>query len=139
HFFKKNEDHLRNDFIMGTPDLYKGESITKATEIIDIKSSWDIFTFFRNSVKKVNAQYYWQLQGYMALTGAKQASLAYCLVSTPDSFINDEKRKVFYKMNIATEDNEIYQDACRHLELSMVYEDIPVQERVIEFSIDRDD
>ena len=139
HFFKKNEDHLKNDFIMGTPDLYKGATIQTAEEIIDIKSSWDIFTYFRNSVKKINSQYYWQLQGYMALTGATKATLAYCLVSTPDSFINDEKRRLFYKMNAATEENELFQTACQHLELSMVYDDIPLHERVLEFHIERDD
>lgn len=139
HFFKKNEDHLTNEFIKGTPDLYTGKVIQSADTIIDIKSSWDIFTFFRAKHKKINPLYYWQLQGYMALSGAKKATLAYCLVNTPDSFIQDEKRKIFYKMNITTEDNEIYQDACRHLELAMTYEDIPMSERVAEFEITRDD
>lgn len=138
-FFRKNEEHLQNEFIKGTPDIYLGESIQTATHVVDVKSSWDIFTFFRAKVKKVNPLYYWQLQGYMALTGAKTATLAYCLIDTPECFINDEKRKLFYKMGVVSEDNEIYQEGCKHLELAMTYEDIPMDEKIIEFHIERND
>lgn len=136
-FFTKNEQHLSNDFIKGTPDLFTGLAIKDAEEIIDIKSSWDIFTFFRVHTQKLNPHYYWQLQGYMALSGAKKASIVYCLVSTPQLFINDEKRKLLYKMGIATDENELYQKACAELDKAMIYEDIPIKERVIELSIER--
>ena len=43
-FFKKNESKLSNEFIKGTPDLYTGLEITEADLVIDIKSSWDIFS-----------------------------------------------------------------------------------------------
>lgn len=138
-FFKKNEDHLSNEFVKGTPDLFIGKDISHARQIIDVKSSWDIFTFYRAISKKVNPLYYWQLQTYMYLTGATNARLAYCLINTPECFINDEKRRIFYKMNIISEENEVYQDACRHLELAMTYDDIPLSERVIEFEIPRCD
>jgi len=139
NFYTKNEEHLKNDFIMGTPDIYKGSSIQKAEHIVDIKCSWDIFTFFRNKVKKINSLYYWQLQAYMALTGAKTSTLAYCLIDTPDCFINDEKRKLFYKMAIASEDNPVYMEACYHIEKSMLYGDIPIEEKIIEFQVERNE
>lgn len=138
-FYLKNDQHLENDFIKGTPDLFVGESISKAEIIIDVKSSWDIFTFFRATQEKLNKQYYWQLQSYMALTGAKNAILAYCLVNTPDTLINDEKRKLLWKMNAGTEDNELYQEACVELERLMTYDDIPLEERVFEIVIERND
>jgi hypothetical protein len=138
-FFRKNEEHLKNDFIMGTPDIYLGDSISEASHVVDVKSSWDIFTFFRTKVKKLNPLYYWQIMGYMGLTGAKTGTIAYCLIDTPECFINDEKRKLFYKMGVVSEDNEIYQDGCKHLELAMTYEDIPMEEKVIEFHVERND
>ena len=137
-FFRKNEDHLKNAFIMGTPDCFLGENINQASHIVDVKSSWDIFTFFRTKYKKMNPLYYWQLQSYMALTGAKTAALAYCLVDTPECFLKDEKRRLLYSMG-ATEDNELYQEACKALEKQMIYQDIPMKERVIEFEIKRND
>jgi hypothetical protein len=138
-FFKKNESHLANEFIKGTPDLFVGEDINSAEIIIDLKSSWDIFTFFRNHSKDINNMYWWQLQGYMALTGATEARLAYCLVNTPDILISDEKRKLMYKMGCATDENEDFQKACIEIDRSMIFDDIPLNERLIEFSILRDD
>lgn len=132
--FFKNKERLENEWVIGSPDIIHGDTI------IDIKSSWDIFTFFRNKDSdKLNKNYYWQMQGYMALTGATRAVLAYCLVNTPDSIITDEKRRLFYRMNAATEDNKDYQAACEELERLMIYDDIPQPERVIEIEILRDD
>jgi hypothetical protein len=136
-FFKKNEQHLHNEFIKGTPDLFKGLEIHEADEIIDVKSSWDIYTFFRVLTKELNSLYYWQMQGYMALTGARVARVAYCLIDTPEMLINDEKRKLMYKMGAATNESEEYLKACEELDRAMTYPDIPMEERIIEFNVTR--
>lgn len=138
-FFKKNDQHLTNEYIMGSLDLYKGKSILEATRVVDIKSSWDIFTFFRNITKPINKDYYWQLQGYMALTGAKESTLAYCLVNTPELMILDEERKLMYRMNAGTYENPEYIEACSELRKLAEYDDIPMSERVIEFTVERND
>ena len=91
--FFKNEQRFSNDYIIGTPD-HVGEFV------LDIKSSWDIFTFTNTTREDLNKNYYWQLQGYMALTGKREARLAYCLVDTPDQLIEDEKRKLAWKMGL---------------------------------------
>lgn len=138
-FFAKNEELLSNVFIKGTPDLIINSSDDKAREVIDIKSSWDIFSFFKVHTQILNRHYYWQLQGYMALSGAHKSTLAYCLVNTPETTIMDEKRKLLHKMNVATDENELYKEACIELEKAMVYDDIPIHERVIELHIERND
>lgn len=139
-FFKKNELTLSNDFICGTPDLFTGSIIHEAQTIIDIKSSWDIFTFFRTTQDDLNKNYYWQLQGYMALTGAKQARLVYCLVKTPDAIIYDEKRKLQWKMCVINPETDAnFIEACDKLELLSKYDDIPLEERVNEIVIERNE
>lgn len=138
-FFKKNESYLSNKFIKGTPDLYIGNTIQEASHIIDIKSSWDIFTFFRNKVKGINDLYYWQMQGYMYLTGAMSASLAFCLIDTPVILVEDEKRKLMWKMGVDTSENSEFKEACNELERLMIYDDIPINERLIEFDIKRNE
>lgn len=138
-FYKKNEEPLSNDFIKGTPDLFSGKSIQQADHITDIKSSFDVFTFFRNHNNDLNNLYYWQVQGYMDLTGAKTASVAYCLVDTPEVIINDEKRKLMWKMGVATSENEDFKQACEELDRLLTYSDIPLNERLIEFFVKRDD
>lgn len=138
-FFKKNEEHLSNEFIKGTPDCYIGESINNAELIIDLKTSWDIFTFFRNLGKSINKMYYWQLQGYMWLTGAKKSKLVYCLVDTPEILINDEKRKLMWKSGSIDDSSKEAQEALAELEKQLTYSDIPINERVIEIEIERND
>lgn len=139
-FFKKNELTLDNEFISGTPDLFTGSIIHEADTIIDIKSSWDIFTFFRTTQDKLNKMYYWQLQGYMALTGAKSSRLVYCLVNTPEPLIYDEKNKLKWKMGVINpETDENFQKACDELDKVMKYDDVPMEERFNEITIERND
>jgi len=130
--YAKNELRLKNDFITGIPDLI-GE------DVIDVKSSWDIFTFFNTLNKDINSDYYYQLQGYLALTRLKTAKLAYCLIDTPETLIDDEKRKLMYKMNVATTEAPEYVEACAELEKNMVYNDLPLYTRLIEFTVERDE
>lgn len=139
-YYKKNETKLENEYITGTPDLFIGTSIENAEVIIDIKSSWDIWTFFKTKREKLNQDYYWQLQSYMALTGAKQARLVYCLVNTPPNLVYDEMNKLKWKMGVTDPDtDEHYKLACEALELQMNYDDIPLSERVHEISVERND
>ncbi len=95
-FFKKNEEMIENEFIRGTPDLFEGEEIRKATVIRDTKSSWDAYTFFRAKHKKLDPKYFWQLTGYMDLSGAETAYVDYCLNNTPYHLVEGELRKESY-------------------------------------------
>jgi hypothetical protein len=139
-FYKKNTEKISNDYLVGTPDLYEGESILKATKIKDIKTSWDIFTFydvFHNAVKK---DYEWQLQAYMDLTGAKEAGLVYCLVDTPQKHIEDAKRKLSWTLGLIDPDiDPEYIAGCEQIEKNMTFGDIPIEDRWIEFKIQRDE
>jgi len=138
-FFKKNEVRLKNEFINGEPDLFTGPTIHEAETIIDVKSSWDLYTFTRAKFSDVNKHYWWQLQGYMALTGAKKSRLAYCLVNTPEQTINDEKRKLMWRMGALSEEATDYKEACELIDKNMRYDDIPLHERVFIFEIERDE
>lgn len=138
-FFTKNDVRLFNSFIQGEPDLFEGERVTDATHIHELKASWDIFTFFTTKTKKIDKDYLYQVQGYMALSGAKTATLAYCLIDTPEPMINDEKRRLFHKMNVLTDENPEYKEACGLLELSMKFGDIPMKDRIIKFELERND
>ena len=88
--YLKNEERLSNDYITGIPDIISGD-------VVDIKSSWDIFTYFASKFD-YDKGYEWQLQGYMALTGKKSARLAYVLCDTPDAIIESMKRKAYYEL-----------------------------------------
>lgn len=135
----KNVDTYYNDYLSGTPDIVVRDSSNIAEKIIDIKSSWDGASLLSNLGSPLNLHYYYQVQGYMALTGAKQAEVCYCLVSMPDEIINGEKKRIWYIMNPATEDNPDYKKAIQKLEDNMTFDEIPEKERIIGFQVERDD
>ncbi len=124
----KNKARYENEFITGTPDLITGD------HVLDIKTSWDIFTFFNSDVSKA---YYWQLQGYMALTGKRSAVLAYCLVDAPDHMIENEKYNYAKKMGLIDASiNPKYIEKALQIEKNMTFKDIPEVERVRTFEIE---
>lgn len=137
--YNKNTQRISNDFISGTPDLFDTDDITNCNEIIDIKSCWDVFTFLSNVPDPEKDVYYWQLQGYMALTGAKIGTIAYCLVNTPESIIEGEKYQLLRRMDVVTEEDPNYQRELKLLLANRYFDDIPMSERLLTFSIERND
>lgn len=129
-FHKKNELFFENEFVKGTPDI-----ITEDT-IIDIKSSYDIFTFFNATDDALNKDYFYQLQVYMWLTGKKKSILAYCLTDTPAYLIDLEKKRLTYEM---PPDTNEYEEACRELDRSLTFGDIPLSERMNQIEIPYDE
>lgn len=81
---KKNEEYFEDEFFTGTPDLILED------EIIDIKCSWDAFTFplFENELPEKN--YFYQLQVYLHLTGKKKGRVVYVLVNTPEELMRGQ-------------------------------------------------
>lgn len=138
-FFKKNETHLKNLFIKGTPDVFEGNSIHECEVVTDIKSSWDVYTFYRTFTAKLNPIYFWQLIAYMWLTNAKKGTLAYCLVDTPEPLIQTELNRLWYKLGQPNWDSEIMVNAEKELIKSMTYGDIEINKKVLEYKIEWDD
>lgn len=91
--FLKNQKYYKNKFIHGTPD-----NVQK--KVRDMKNSWSLDSFPMYDKTIGNKDYEWQLQGYMELTGLKEAELVYALVDTPTSIINDELRRLDWKQGI---------------------------------------
>jgi len=81
-FLLKNDMKYENEFMTGTPDVIHDGVV------IDMKNSWDHWTFpiFEKSVP--TKDYYWQLQAYMALCNLDKAKLIYTLMDTPEDLLN---------------------------------------------------
>jgi len=74
---QKNEEHFSNDFMKGTPDIILKD------KIIDVKNSWDCFTFPFFNKEVPSKDYYWQAQVYMDLLDIDSYELIYILMDTP--------------------------------------------------------
>jgi hypothetical protein len=135
----KNEERLSNEYITGLPDIFEGKSIQEATSITDIKSSYDLFSFLGNIGEPLDNDYYYQLQGYMALSGAEVAYIAYCLVDTPQHIIEGEKYRLLKSMDVVSEESVEFIAEAMKIEKNMKFTDIPKEERVLIFKVDRSD
>lgn len=126
-FLVKNTNRIENDFITGLVDI--------ESPLMDAKSCWDIHTFYAHKTKPLKKDYEWQMQGYTELYKEDSGTVCFCLIDTPLGMIEDEKRKMFYRMNVATMDNPEYMEACEALEKEMMFSDIPMSERIFEVRV----
>ena len=129
--FSKNEERFKNDFITGLPDIINGDTI------IDIKSSYDLWTFLGNIPDKLDNLYYWQMQSYMWLTGTRNATIAYCLVNTPEGIIQQEKYNLLKKMDVISEESPEFIKEAMKIEFNMTFDDISINERILTFNVNR--
>jgi hypothetical protein len=130
--YVKNDERKENEWISGHADVLNGD------EVMDIKLSWDAFTFLSNLADDVNPMYYYQLQGYMELWGLNRARISYCLVDTPESIRNAEKYRLLTKMDVISEESPAFIKAWEKLERSMIFDHIDPELRVINHYIERD-
>jgi hypothetical protein len=124
-FMYKNEEFFENDFLTGTPD------VNTDNILLDVKSSYDAstFPFFAEDIP--NKDYYYQLQGYMALCNKRKSVLAYCLVNTPYQIVEDEVRRAHWKEHLIDESEELRADVeARHN-----FDHIPPEKRIKTFEV----
>lgn len=165
-FYTKNDIRLTNEYISGEPDLFKGIKIEIADETLDTKTSWSAHTFWRARTKELDKMYYWQGQGYMALTGAKVHTVAFCLVNGLPGAIQGEKRRLQWASPSIDPDTDLdYISKAKQVEINHIFDiehfvkenpgfdfdndveawqkdktwDIPMEERIYLFTVKRDD
>lgn len=124
-FMYKNEEHFENDYLTGTPD------VNTDNILLDVKSSYDATTFPWFEEEIPNKDYYYQLQGYMALCNKRKSVLAYCLVNTPFQIVEDEVRRAHWKEHLIDENEELRADVeARHN-----FDHIPPEKRIKTFEV----
>jgi hypothetical protein len=128
-FIYKNEENLTNDYLTGTPDVNTNEIL------LDVKCSWDATTFPFFETEVPNKDYYYQLQGYMWLSGKSEALLCYCLVNTPFQIVEDEVRREHWKQGLIDESLDVRD----FVQSKHNFDHIPKEKRVKVFKIAKDE
>lgn len=95
--YKKNTERRETDYLTGECDIFTG------SEIIDIKSSWSIATFPATVRAGDKKEYEWQARAYMHLWDVPRATIAYCLVDTPDHLVGYEDENLHIVSHISPE------------------------------------
>ena len=128
-FIYKNEEHFTNDWITGTPDVNTSEIL------LDVKSSYDATTFPFFDTKLINKSYFYQMQGYMYLTGKEESFLCYCLIDTPLQIVEDEIRREHWKASLIEESL----DLRAFVQAKHTFGHIPKEKRLKVFKIAKDE
>jgi len=132
---------LTDEIIDGKQLYHENEWISGMTDVCtdwllaDVKSSWDGTTFPFFESKLPSKDYFYQLQGYMWLTGHDEAQLVYCLTDTPKDILNDEIRRELWK-NKSIDDDESIEE---YVTLKHSFDRVPKKNRVKVFTIQRDE
>jgi hypothetical protein len=128
-FLYKNHEHFENEWLTGTPDVNTNEIL------LDVKSSWDATTFPFFATEIPTKDYYYQLQGYMELTGKTDALLVYCLVNTPIQMVEDEIRRAHWAAQLLEEDYDLRDEVLKRHN----FDHIPLNRRVKVFKVEKDE
>lgn len=126
-FWFKNDQYFEDDHMTGMPD------VLRLDRVVEIKSPWDWATFPAFESKIPESNYWWQCQGYMALTGKDFAQLCYVLCDTPEDQIYREAK--YKALELGCDVDDIIED----VEKSMTYGDIELGSRIKIFDIHRDE
>lgn len=122
--YSKCEEKFTNDYLIGCPDVIDNERKI----VVDVKSSWNIDSFLLNLDKELSKNYWWQMQGYMALLDLPKAEVNFCLITTPEHIIQAEIDKKAGEKYSADE-----------IRANLTFDDIPEQERRLRFVVERDE
>ena len=125
----KNEEKFADEYMAGTPDVLAADTV------FDIKCPWSFATFPLFETELPNKDYFWQLQGYMALTGRQSAAIIYVLTDAPEHILLDEARKLSYQRGLGGDTTETIEEV-RHL---LTYPDIAYGLKFKSFDVARDD
>jgi len=131
----KNDERKENDWISGECDIDNDSH----DEIIDIKSSWDIYTFWNakppievKGNKSKLTGYGWQLTAYGWLWNRKNLRLAYVLSDTPEEIVEG----TIYKNALGMpggDSNPEYDKMAIEVRKQHTFSEISINERVRDF------
>lgn len=128
----KNDEWFEDDDMQGTPDIM----IEEMGMIIDIKNSYDCYTFPLFDKEIPTKGYEHQLQGYMALTGYEKAYLVYALMDAPLDIMKTEMRRKSWEMGLR---GEVPTELYEKVKEEMTYSHLPPNLRLKVFEVKRDE
>lgn len=127
--YVKNEKFFENEFVCGTPDIFMDDIL------VDVKNSFTMKTFpmyYTGDLLSYDKNYYWQLQGYMWLTGLNEGTLARCLVNTPEEIVQGVRFRRAKELGVM----DLSMDEEEKIIRDHTFEHHPANLRVVEIPVE---
>jgi len=138
--YKCHKALIKNRYLKGILDCYSGTSIKKIDKVIDIKtaaSMQSLLSLVRDEETK--SKYYWQIMGYLAITGAEEGEVCHCLVSYSERIITDEINKFLFRAKNLGFNGEYIDAQIQRIKFNLTFDEIPIEQRVVRFNVVRDE
>lgn len=137
---KVSKGVISNDHLKGIIDGYTGRTVYKANHIYEIKTAANYETFLNNAnSEKERSDYYWQVMGYLSITGAKKGTIIHTCVSYHPDIITQEIGRYLTKIRGLNVPSEIVDKQIEKIRNNMTFDDIPKNERVATFTVERNE
>jgi hypothetical protein len=133
--YVKNQERRENEWASGHCDIDHEPD----DEVIDVKGSYEPESFIPALTDIINPVYYFQLQTYMWLWKRLRGRLVYILEDCPDMIIQNELRSLLYRMDVVTDESPEYKIAAAKLIRELTFQDIPINERIIQIPVARNE
>jgi len=151
-----DKGNLVQDEIMAMMSFFEDKTYTRNTErksnewiegecdcvhdlVDDYKASWEPESFIPNLIDPLSKDYFYQMQGYTWLWGKQKGRIIWGLVNCPEMILQNERKKLLFSLDVATDLDPKYQEAVGEMEKNLIFDDIPMSERLIIANIDRDE
>lgn len=135
----KNKKRLNNDYIKGILDVTSAPTIEDSKYLIEIKNSKSLYTFAHSAREPLPPHINFQVQGYFALTGLENGIVYNCLVDLPDHLMKEQHDILFQTLCPDGVETDLFTEEWAEIEHGFRFNDIPEEERVIPFPVERDE
>lgn len=121
----KNTVREENEWITGEADIVAKDWTD------DAKASWDHESFAPFIMEDIPSENFYQGQGYMWLYKKELHKVSRILVSAPQSIIDAELKRLLFSMDVTGEESTEYKEAAAEMLKNLVYDDVPIEQRII--------
>lgn len=138
--YKVHKERIENKYLKGIVDCYTGSSIKKAQRVVDIKtcaSMQSLVSLIRD--EEVKSAFYWQIMGYLAITGAETGAIYHCVVDYHERIITDEINKFLHRTKNLGLDGDYIDEQVARIRFNLTFNEIPVEQRAVKFEVVRDE
>ena len=130
---------IKSDYLYGYLDMLDAPTVDAASRIFEIKNCFDIASFMLRVGQPLPKSIWYQMQGYLSITGKDIGEVAFCLCDFPDYMINEQREIIFTAMCPDRIETDAFINYWNQAEKSMRFQDIPAKQRVVSYIVHRDD
>jgi hypothetical protein len=130
---------LNNSYLNGQLDVLDAKSVEESKSIIEVKNSLRLNHFLMSAKEPLPRRFFFQMQGYFALTGKESGVVYNCLVDMPDHIIEEQRSLLAAELCPDGVVTKLFEEEWAEKERSFRFNDIPEEERVIPFYVERDE